>query len=144
MLDFDSGIIERYAADLHRKAAARVTHSTIFGGLLGAAVGSTPFLWYVHTAIPHRYGYAALLAGVAAGAYLGYSLGESRAVTLRLQAQLALHQLRIEQALLARPPARPLPASPPEQPGPPAPVLAPFPLAASDEPPVSARLSEIS
>lgn len=139
MLDFDSGIIERYAAELHVKAAARVTRGVVAGGLIGAAAGAFPFYHVVSTTLPHRYWYALVVAGVAAGLYLGYAISESRAFGLRLQAQLALHQLRIEEMLMHREPA--VAAEPEPEPEYSAPVAVVFPTAAvapPDEPPVSA------
>jgi hypothetical protein len=133
MQEFDSGIIERYAADLHRRATGRVNRGVVTGGLVGAAAGAFPFFHVVNTTLPHRYWYALIVAGLAAGLYIGYAVGESRAVGLRLQAQLALHQLRIEEMLTSRIQAPPQPvAAPAPEHAPPA--MAAFPA----EPPVSA------
>ena len=136
LTEFDPGIIERYAADLHRKGSARVTRSLLVGAAAGALIGVLPIVHVVETAVPHRFLYAIALAAVAAGIYVGYMVGESRAVAVRLQAQLALHQLRIERLLVER--ATPAPAAEPE---PAPPVVAAFPapvVAPPDEPPVSA------
>ena len=54
MPDFDSGIIERYAAELHRKASARVTRGVVTGGVVGAVVGAFPFFHVVSTELPHH------------------------------------------------------------------------------------------
>ena len=138
MTEFDPGIIERYAADLHRKGSARVTRSLLVGAAAGAALGVLPIFHVVETAVPHRYLYAIALAAVAAGVYVGYMVGESRAVAVRLQAQLALHQLRIERLLVERATPAAAPAAEPE-PVPPAVAAVPAPVGAPpDEPPVSA------
>jgi hypothetical protein len=112
---FDPELIERYAARLEQKAGSRVTRLTVVGGLFGAFLGGMPLFSLLHTAIPHRYGYALLIAGAAAGGYLGFSLGESRAAGLRLQAQVALHQLELERLVqrLEPEPAAAAPAPPP-------------------------------
>src|SRR5205823_761108 len=85
---------------------------------------------------PHRFAYAAIVMRAAAPAYLGSLLGQSRAVALRLQANLAVHQLEIGRALHRFEALRvPLPAAaslPPPPPVPP-PAPAPAPGAAADD-----------
>src|SRR5579862_1648606 len=135
----DPSVIEQYATRLQQKAGSRVTRLTALGFALGTALGTGPLVLEhvskVHQAIPHRFAYAIILIGAAAGAYLGYILGQSRAVSLRLQASLALNQLEIERVVrrvegirltLPAPPA-PLPAATPTSalPAPPAPVAPP-------------------
>lgn len=110
---FERALIEQYAGHLDRKAGARVTGLTLLGALVGAFLGGMPLFSLLHTAVPHRYGYALLIAGAAAGGYLGFSIGESRAAGLRLQVQMALHQLRLEE-LLAR--LEEIPAAEPAEP----------------------------
>ena len=99
----DPAVIERYAAGLEQKAGSRVTRFTGVGLLIGAAVGSTPLIAplvsNVHSWVPHRFAYAAVVMGLAAGAYLGYLIGQSRAVALRLQASMAMHQVEMGRLL---------------------------------------------
>ena len=99
----DPAVIERYAVGLHKKADSRVTRFSLFGLLVGAALGATPVLAplvsHVHSWVPHRFAYAAVVFGIAAGGYLGFLIGQSRAVALRLQASMALHQIEIGRAL---------------------------------------------
>jgi len=120
----DPAVIERYAAGLEQKAGSRVTRFTGVGLLIGAAVGSTPLIAplvsNVHSWVPHRFAYAAVVMGLAAGAYLGYLIGQSRAVALRLQASMAMHQVemgrllyRVEAMRLPLPAAASLPTPAP-------------------------------
>ena len=135
---FDPTSIERHALALHQKAGSRVARFTVFGVLIGTALGASaiiaPLVSSVHSLLPHRYAYAAVVMGAAAGAYLGYLTGQSRAVALRLQANVAVHQVEIGRALhrieamrLPLPGAASLPT--------PAPALAPAPAAVAPPPP---------
>jgi len=162
----DPAVIERYAAGLEQKAGSRVTRFTALGLLIGAALGSTPLIApiisHVHSWVPHRFAYGAAVFGLAAGGYLGYLIGQSRAVALRLQASMAMHQVemgrllyRVEAMRLPLPAAAALPtpapapapadASPPPALAPapapvvslPAPVPAPVPHPAASLPPAS-------
>lgn len=134
----DPAVIERYAAGLEQKAGSRVTRFTAVGLLIGAAVGSTPLIApivsHVHSWVPHRFAYAAVVMGLAAGAYLGYLIGQSRAVALRLQASMALHQVemgrllyRVEATRLPLPSAASLPTPAPVDSPPHLAVAAPAP-----------------
>ena len=138
-------VIERYAAGLHKKADSRVTRFTLIGLLVGGILGATPvaapIVSHVHSWVPHRFAYAAVVFGPAAGGYLGFLIGQSRAVALRLQASLALHQIelgrilhRVEAMRLPLPAAASLPTPAPA----PAPAPAP-PVAAA--PPVPAPVA---
>lgn len=131
----DPAIIERYAAGLQQKAGSRVTRFTLggllFGGILGSTVVIAPMVSHVHSYVPHRFAYAAIVFGLAGGGYLGFLIGQSRAVALRLQASLAVHQIELGRALhrvealkLPLPAAASLPAPAP------APVAAPAPAPA--------------
>ena len=134
----DPAVIERYAQGLQEKAGSRVTRLTLYGLVIGGLVGATPLLAplvsHVHSYVPHRFAYAAVVIGLAGGGYLGFLIGQSRAVALRLQASLAVHQIELGRALhrvealkLPLPAAASLPT--------PAPVPAPAPAPAAAAPP---------
>jgi len=150
-MSYDPTVIERHAAALHQKAESRVARFTFFGFLIGSVIGGStvvaPMVSSVHSLLPHRFAYAAIVMGAAAGAYLGYLIGQSRAVALRLQANLAVHQLEIGRALhrfealrVPLPAAASLPAPTPV----PAPAPAPAPVAAAPAPPEPARAPVVS
>jgi len=150
-MSYDPTVIERHAAALHQKAGSRVARFTFFGFLIGSVIGATtvvaPMVSSVHSLLPHRFAYAAIVMGAAAGAYLGYLIGQSRAVALRLQANLAVHQLEIGRALhrfealrVPLPAAASLPAPTPV----PAPAPAPAPVAAAPAPPEPAPAPVVS
>src|SRR5438270_4083103 len=139
-MSYDPTVIERHAAALHQKAESRVARFTFFGFLIGSVIGASavvaPMVSSVHSLLPHRFAYAAIVMGAAAGAYLGYLIGQSRAVALRLQANLAVHQLEIGRALyrfeamrVPLPAASSLPAPEPVPAPAPAPVAPPAPPA---------------
>ena len=151
-MSYDPTVIERHAAALHQKAGSRVAWFTFFGFLIGSVIGAStvvaPMVSSVHSLLPHRFAYAAIVMGAAAGAYLGYLIGQSRAVALRLQANLAVHQLEIGRALhrfealrVALPAAASLPAPTPV---PAAPAPAPAPVAAAPAPPEPAPAPVVS
>jgi hypothetical protein len=140
----DPALIERYATGLHQKAGSRVLRFTLLGLLIGGILGATPrvapLVSHVHSWVPHRFAYAAIVFGLAAGGYLGFLIGQSRAVALRLQASLAVHQVelgrmlhRVEALRLPLPAAASLPT--------PAPVLAPAPAPVA--PPVPAPVAAL-
>lgn len=157
----DPSVLERYAAGLDRKAGSRVVRSSLLGLVVGGLLGATPVIApavsHVHSWVPDRFAYACVLVGIAAGAYLGYRLGQSRAVALRLQASMAMHQIELGRAInrveamrlplpaaaaLPTPAPAPLPAAPPPPPAPvvslpPAPAPAPVPAVAVAPPPAA-------
>ena len=97
MAEFDPSIIERYAGYLYRRATALTRGSTVFGGLFGAAIGAVPLVHHLpHWPIPHQFAFATALGGLLLGAMIGYVVGDGRAMNVRLQAQLVLHQLQLE------------------------------------------------
>jgi outer membrane biosynthesis protein TonB len=143
-----TGLIEQYAQYLEHKASGVVLRLSVLGAVVGAALGGFPLFQHSNALVPHHLAYATLLLGAAAGAYLGWSLGERRAVDLRFQAQLALRQLQVEQALMrgafarpAAPAAVPAPAPAPvvATPAAPAPVPAPTPAPAPAPAPAAVR-----
>jgi hypothetical protein len=127
MTQLDTSIVERYAAHLRRKASSCVMRYSIAFALLGACLGSVTLIAPNRVLVPPTLGLALLLVGAAAGGYLGYTIGVRRAEGLRLQAELTLHQLQVEQVLVQPAAAlAPAPALPPLA----APAVAP-PLAAA-------------
>ena len=142
-----SGIVELYAQHLEAKASRVVLRSTLIFGFIGAVLGGFPLLHVSNAVVPSHLGVATLMLGALAGAYIGYTMGERRAVEVRFQAQLALHQLEIEQSLMGRVAAPAAPAAPAQAPvqvtvqAAPAPVAPPAPSpepAPAPAPPVAA------
>ena len=136
MTDLNEGIIELYAEHLLKKASSAVVTLAVAGAIAGAAIGAVPGL-LSHSVISPGANYFAVLLGAIAGGFLGRSFGEKRAVGLRLQAQMALHQLQVENRLVPVPVARP--AAPAQAVAPPvAAPLAPPLVAPVAAPPVAA------
>src|SRR5262245_41900691 len=97
MAEFDPSIIHRYAERLYRKAASVVVGSVIAGGLFGALIGAVPLTTLGSSwPIPSTFSYALVLAGALAGGLIGHVVGSNRALGIRFQAQLVLHQLQLE------------------------------------------------
>jgi hypothetical protein len=147
MEDLNEGIVEQYAGHLVRKASSVVASATVAGIVGGATLGAAPgFL--SHSLIPGGTKYFAVLLGAIAGAILGRTIGERRALGLRLQAQMTLRQLQFESRFVtartapAARPAAPAPVSPAvtapaAAPAPAAPVAAAVPPAVRAPAPVS-------
>jgi hypothetical protein len=146
MEDLHEGIVEQYAGHLLKRASSVVVSFTVVGVIAGAALGSAPgFL--SHSLIPAGTKYFAVLLGAVAGGFLARSIGDRRALGLRLQAQMALRQLQLESRFVAAPaapvarPAAPAPVSAavtaPAAPAPAATVAAPVPPAVRAPAPVS-------
>jgi hypothetical protein len=126
MTDLNEGIVELYAEHLLKKASSAVVTLAVGGAIAGAALGAVPGL-LSHSVISPGANYFAVLLGAIAGGFLGRSLGEKRAVGLRLQAQMALHQLQVENRLVATPVARLVAPAP-------APVATPAPVVVAAPP----------
>src|SRR5207253_563917 len=113
---------------LSGRAASSVRSFALVGTAGGAALGAVPG-HLAHSLLANGVNYFAVLLGALAGGIAGRSLGDKRATGLRLQAQLALRQLEVEQLLLRRAPvaaAAPAPAPAPSPVAPaPAPALVP-------------------
>ena len=145
MSDLSEGIVEEYAEHLLKRAASAVVTLAVCGTIGGAVLGAVPgFL--SHSVISPSVNYFAVLLGAIAGGFFGRSLGDKRAVGLRLQAKMALHQLQFESRAVqaqAAPVARPVAPAPAPAAAPVAapaapPVAAPAPVAAPSPPPVAA------
>jgi hypothetical protein len=134
MTEPNAAIVEQYAEHLSGKAASSVLSFAVVGVAGGAALGAIPG-HLAHSLLANGVNYFAVLLGGLAGGIAGRSLGDKRAVGLRLQAQLALRQLQVEELLLHRAPAA-APAMPPLS----APALAPIP-ASSPAPALVAPLA---
>jgi hypothetical protein len=117
MQDLNEGIVEQYAAHLLKRASSVVVSFTVVGTIGGAALGAAPGL-LSHSVISPGANYFAVLLGAVAGGFLGRSIGDRRALGLRLQAQMALRQLQLESRFVTAPsapaarPAAPAPVSP--------------------------------
>jgi len=124
MTEPNAAIVEQYAEHLSGKAASSVLSFALVGTAGGAALGAIPG-HLSHSLLANGVNYFAVLLGALAGGIAGRSLGDKRAVGLRLQAQLALRQLQVEELLLQRAPSAAA-AMPPLS----APALAPVPVPA--------------
>ncbi len=154
--EFDPQIIERHAEGLLKKSSAIIAGSVVLGVALGAAIGATPLTSFgAGIPVPHVFGFATLLVGGVVGGLVGYVIGDTRSFMYKLQAQIALAQIKAAQdseAVLgllrsivrqgqrqtstpvakaapaaATPPPAPLP-SPPAPVAPPPPLPAPTPV----------------
>lgn len=85
MVQYDSKIIYKFATRLYRSAQQTIAVFTILGILIGAVAGYS---------LGRDVG--ALVGAVIVGV-LGYLIGSQRAFQLKLQAQLALCQVKIEE-----------------------------------------------
>jgi hypothetical protein len=142
MEDLNEGIVEQYAGHLLKMASSAVVSFTIAGIIGGAALGAAPgFL--SHSLIPGGTKYFAVLLGAIAGGFFARSIGDRRALGLRLQAQMALRQLQFESRFVTAPaapaarPAAPAPVSPAVTAPPAPPSAAPVPPAVRAPAPVS-------
>ena len=142
MEDRNEGIVEQYAGHLLKRASSVVVSFTVVGVIGGAALGVAPgFL--SHSLIPGGTKYFAVLLGAIAGGFFARSIGDRRALGLRLQAQMALRQLQFESRFVTAPaapaarPAAPAPVSPAVTAPPAPPSAAPVPPAVRAPAPVS-------
>jgi hypothetical protein len=127
MEDLNEGIVEQYAGHLLKRASSVVVSFALVGTIGGAALGAAPGLM-AHSFIPGGAKYFAVLLGAIAGGCLGRTIGDRRAVGLRLQAQMALRLLKLESRFVTAP------AAPAARPAAPAPVSA---AAATPVPPAA-------
>lgn len=98
----DAAVFHRYAEYLWRRAGGIVLRWTVGGALLGGILGSVMLTSWANWPLHHRQAYLLVVLGAVAGCVLGRSLGTTRAMGLRLQAELAQHQLQFERSTLAR------------------------------------------
>lgn len=83
-MQYDPKIIEQFAENLYARAKSIIITYTVMGMILGA-VGGTALLPVIGTGI------GAVLFGA-----IGFSLGRDKAFHLKLEAQIALCQVKIE------------------------------------------------
>jgi MFS family permease len=98
----DAAVFHRYAEYLWRRAGGIVLRWTIGGAVLGGILGSVMLTSWANWPLHHRQAYLLVALGAIAGCVLGRSLGVTRAMGFRLQAELARHQLEFERSTLAR------------------------------------------
>ena len=87
MTTYDPQVIFQFADRLYRQATQAIASSAIIGVVIGLAIG-----YYLQKSI----GLYALIGAVVLG-LIGYVLGTQRAFALKLQAQTALCQVKIEE-----------------------------------------------
>ena len=98
----DTAVFHRYAEYLWRRAGGIVMGWTIAGAVFGAVLGSVMLTPWANWPLHHRQAYLLVVLGLVAGCFLGRSVGTTKAMGLRLQAELAQHQLQFERTTLAR------------------------------------------
>jgi hypothetical protein len=96
MPSYDPKVIQVFAGDLYAKAASIVLSNTIVAGVVGAAIGGGGGMAVVGQNGPGGIALVAALIFGLLGAAMGYSAGQQKAASLRLQAQTALCQVAIE------------------------------------------------
>src|SRR5919202_3152409 len=94
---FDPQIIERHVEGLLRKSSAILVGSVVLGVMLGAAFGATPLTSLAKWPIPREFGFMTMLIGGVVGGVIGYVVGDTRAFLYKLQAQIALAQVKAAQ-----------------------------------------------
>ena len=89
---YDENVILDFADDLYRRSASLVVGHTILGALAG---GAAAFLGGFSLHSVNLMGVGAVFFALLGG-FLGLAIGRARAFALRLAAQTALCQVRIE------------------------------------------------
>lgn len=136
----DTAVFHRYAEYLWRRAGGIVMGWTIAGAVFGGVLGSVMLTPWANWPLHHRQAYLLVALGLLAGCVLGRSVGTTKAMGLRLQAELAQHQLQFERSTLARVAAAAEAAkAPPAAPPPYVPVGVPPVSAAAPAEPASAE-----
>ena len=131
MGDQDAAIFHRYAEYLWRRAGRIVLRWTTAGALSGAVLGAVMLTPWADWPLSRREVYLVIALGAVSGGFLGRSIAATKALGLRLQAELAQHQLQFERFALAQGQARSEPPAPaPYAPSGAPPVSAPEPVAA--------------
>lgn len=101
MATFDPAIIEKFATKLYAQANQIIGVCTIIGAVIGGAGGyflaKSPLMDQSQNVAYGVAGVGALMFGA-----IGFSIGQAKAFMLKLQAQQALCQLKIEQNTRAK------------------------------------------
>ena len=92
MVQYDEKVIQDYVEVLYKQARA-VTSSHFFIGLLAGLIAFAQ----ISTILIGGFDLLITSIGVLVGAFLGLGSGRSKAFQLRMQAQMALCQVRIQQ-----------------------------------------------
>lgn len=87
MATYDAKVLYEFADRLYSRAAQVIATSTIIGALVGGGAG-----YFVNRELDLYVAIGAVLAGL-----IGYSVGTEKAFQLKLQAQTALCQVKIEE-----------------------------------------------
>ena len=93
MVEYDSKVLYDFADRLYKRASRIVLSYTVVGAVLGFALGGGG-------AVAANAAESAWIVGIVAAALLGatgFSMGQEKAFTLRLQAQTALCQAKTEE-----------------------------------------------
>lgn len=92
-VEYDQRVIKEFAASVYAQASAAEAAATIIGLIVGAAVG------YLGGSLMTQSSGAALVVVLASGIIggaIGFQNGKAKALSLRLEAQMALCQAEIE------------------------------------------------
>jgi len=99
---YEPDVVERFAAQLERRARTLVVGAVAVGAVGGAAVGAVPLTpLETYWDAPGMFSLATILFGGLAGSLIGYVVGSGRAALTRLHAQTILCQLHAQRATLA-------------------------------------------
>lgn len=89
---YDPAVIQKFADKLYSLAEQIVLFCAVVGAILGAVVGHVLAVQRMPNAITAYEAVGACILGL-----LGFAIGQSIAFVIRLQAQIALCQMKIEE-----------------------------------------------
>ena|SRR5437773_2773883 len=92
MVQYDASVLYRFADQLYRQAAQAIVTAVVLGVIIGGGIG-----YGGGYAVNRPAAQTFMIVLGLLGAVIGYSLGAQRAFALRLQAQTALCQAKIEE-----------------------------------------------
>ena len=89
MVNYDAQVIVTFAQRLYKQAASIAATYALLGALVGAAIGA---------AVGNALGswFVVMVVGIVVVAGLAFAIGQQKAFSLKLQAQVALCQVQIE------------------------------------------------